>query len=121
MFVAVMLLGAAAATESAALIQPQIVETRTVNLTQKVTLNDIPTDAGKVQMWVPSPGDTAWQRVLDTEVVSAPSTWKIVRQSEGRGDFVCVTIDHPKEPTASVVVKCLVQRQGVHFPLENAS
>jgi len=103
-----------------AALEPALVETRTVNLTQTVTLNDIPAGAKQVQMWVPIPTDTTWQRVLDCEVVSAPGTWKLVRQAEGRGDFVHVTIANPPADTkaASVVVKCVVHREGVSFPLD---
>ena len=102
-------------------IDPDIVETRIVDLTQTVTLNDIPAGTKQVRLWVPIPSDRSWQRVLSREVVSAPGTGAVERQSEGRGEFVYVTIDRPTETTATVVVKCTVEREGVHFPLENAS
>jgi len=99
-------------------LEPNVVETRTVDLTQTVTLNDIPAGAKQVRMWVPIPTDTAWQRVLDCRVVSAPGTWTLVRQAEGRGDFVHVVLDGPAEGAATVVVKCTVHREGVSFPLD---
>lgn len=100
---------------------PQIIETRTVSVTQTVTLQDIPADAGQVRLWVPIPGDSSWQRVLDCEVVSAPGRWRVVPQAEGRGAFVHVELDHPATDTASVVVRCIVQRHGVHLDLDDAS
>lgn len=99
-------------------IDPQIIETRTVNLTQTVTLNDIPAGAKNVRLWVPIPTDNNWQRVLDCQVVSAPGTWRIAHQQEGRGDFVYVELQNPNAATAEVVVRCVVERKGVHFPLE---
>src|SRR5262245_13242069 len=77
------------------LIQPEIIETRAVELTQTVTLAGIPNGTKQVRLWVPIPSDNSWQRVLDRTVVSAPGSWKIVRQAEGRGDFVAVDLKSP--------------------------
>lgn len=109
----------AATTQS--MMVPEITETRTVSLTQTVTLYDIPAGSKQVRMWVPIPSDGSWQRVLDREVVSAPGTWKLVRQEEGRGDFVYVELANPPAGNAAVVVKATVERKGVHFPLDSAS
>lgn len=102
--------------------QPEITESRLVNLTQTVTLHDIPAGTKNVRLWMPLPSDTAWQRVVDCQVVFAPApapgTWKIVKQAEGRGEFVFVEIDHPTDEKVSVVVQCKVHRDGVQFPLE---
>ncbi len=98
-------------------IAPDRTESRTVHLTQTVTLHDIPSGAKDVRMWVPIPSDGSWQRVLDRRLVSAPGTWKLVRQDRGRGDFIYVELADPTEPTASVVVECTVERTGVHYPL----
>jgi len=102
------------------IVDPQIIETRIVDLTQTVTLADIPKDAKDVRLWVPIPSDASWQRVLDRRVVSVPAggTWRIVRQAEGRGDFVVVALSSPTEKNASVVVQCTVERKGVHFPID---
>ncbi|MCI0630201.1 MAG: transglutaminase-like domain-containing protein [Phycisphaerales bacterium] len=101
-------------------IDPQIVETRTVNVTQAVSLADIPAGSKNVRLWVPVPTDSAWQRVLDCQVVSAPGTWKVVPQAEGRGAFIYVELKNPTAATAEVVVQCVVERKGVYFPLETA-
>ena len=110
----------AAAAEPATIIQPRIIETRTVALTQTVTLKDIPAGANQVRMWVPIPSDATWQRVVDRKIISAPGTWSVVRQSEGRGDFLYVQIDKPQTSEASVVLECAVERQGVAFPMDVA-
>jgi transglutaminase-like putative cysteine protease len=95
-----------------------VVESRTVRLTQTVTLSEIPADAKSVRLWVPIPSDGAWQRVTDRQVESAPGNWKLVRQADGRGDFVYVELDSPKSDAASVVVSCTLERQGVQFPAD---
>src|SRR5436190_7606699 len=101
-------------------IEPEIIEHRVVSLQQTVTLNDIPGDAKHVRMWVPVPSDSSWQRVLNCEVVSAPGNWKLLQQSEGRGEFVYVDADKPAgQTTMSVAVKCTVRREGVHVPLDS--
>ena len=101
-------------------IDPHITETRTVAVTQTVTLADIPAGAKKVRMWVPVPSDTAWQRVLDLRVVAAPGAWKIVPQTGGRGDFVYAEVANPPSPTVDVVVQFQVERKGVRFPIEQS-
>jgi transglutaminase-like putative cysteine protease len=103
---------------SAQVIEPEIIETRTVSLKQTVSLKDIPQGSSQVRLWVPVPSDSSWQRVLDRRVVSAPAGWKIVRQAEGRGDFVYVEVNNPTEKDIAVVVECLVEREGVHFPID---
>src|SRR5262245_23068151 len=80
------------------MIAPETIETRTVNLTQTVSLADIPAGSKRVQLWVPIPSDTNWQRVLDCKVVSAPGKWRILRQEEGRGIFVHVDVQNPTSP-----------------------
>jgi len=97
-----------------------VVETRTVNLTQTVTVHDIQAGARQLRMWAPIPSDGAWQRVLDRRVVSAPGSWKVVRQADGRGDFVYAELADPPAGDASIVVECVVERQGVHFPIDAA-
>ncbi len=105
-----------AAPAAPTIIEPRVIETRTVGLTQTVTLKDIPAGAKQVRMWVPIPSDANWQRVVDREIVSAPGTWKIVRQAEGAADFLYVELDNPKSSEANVVVRCAFERQGIAFP-----
>lgn len=103
------------------IIEPTIIETRTVAVTQTVTLKDIPADGKTVRMWVPIPSDAAWQRVIDREVVSAPGEWTIVRQAEGRGDFAYLEFARPQSGEASVIVKYVFEREGVAFPIDAAA
>ncbi|MEC5127108.1 transglutaminase domain-containing protein [Verrucomicrobiales bacterium BCK34] len=70
-----------------------------------------------MQLWIPVPSDQNWQRVLDISVKEAPGEWRIVPQSEGRGDFVYAEVENPPAGTLSVAISCLVERKGVHFPL----
>lgn len=98
-------------------IKPDYTETRTVKLTQTVTLHDIPSGARQVRMWVPVPSDRAWQRVLDRRVVAAPGAWQMIQQADGLGDFLYVVVDDPGQQTASVVIECVIDRTGVHYPL----
>jgi transglutaminase-like putative cysteine protease len=94
---------------------PEIVETRTVKLTQTVTIQDIPEGAREVQAWVPVPGDAAWQRVLDRHVESAPGDWKVVEMKQGT--FIHVTLTNPKMSETAIVVSSVVEREGVRVDL----
>jgi transglutaminase-like putative cysteine protease len=95
----------------------EIVSSRTVDLTQTVTLRDIPAGAKRVRLWVPIPSDAANQRVLDRAVVDAPPGWRLVPQAEGRGDMLYVELANPTSPTATVTVRATVERLGVAAPL----
>ncbi len=109
----------AVSNDGAKVIEPVIIETRTVAVTQTVTLKDIPADAKTIRLWVPVPSDVNWQRVLDRQVVSAPGTWRMVPQAEGRGDFIYIETDRPESGVANVVVRCIFERQGIAFPLQH--
>lgn len=98
--------------------QPEVLETRVMDVTQTVTLHDIPTGSRNVRLWAPVPSDTSWQRILSFEVVSAPGDWQLVRQHEGRGNFVYAEVANPKLDELSVVVHYTVERQGVHTTLD---
>lgn len=106
---------------NAAHVAPNVVETRTIELTQTVTLHDVPEGTRQVRMWVPIPSDAAWQRVMDIKVLSAPGEWEIVHPQSGRGDIVYVDVQKPKAGNHSVTVSCVVERQGVAFPLDEMS
>ncbi len=114
--------GGSLATSSAGSLSepltPDFIETRTVRLSQTVHLRDIPEGAKQVKLWVPVPTDRNWQRVLDISVTDAPGPWEIVPQKDGRGDFLFVEVTDPPAGDTRVTVSCLVERQGVHFPLE---
>lgn len=108
----------AAREPAAPLIAPDFLETRTVRLTQSVRLADIEEGAESVRLWIPVPSDRTWQRVLDISITEAPGQWQMVSQAEGRGQFVYLEVKQPQSETITVTVECLVERQGVHFPLE---
>jgi transglutaminase-like putative cysteine protease len=118
--------GWSGAAASHQLIEPQIIETRLVDLTQTVTLHDIPAEARTVRMWVPVPSDAPWQRVLECNVLATPKPtktsdtpgWQIVQPVQGQGRFIFVEFQNTGDPSASITFHCTVQRQGVHFPLE---
>ncbi len=107
------------AKDSAAIILPDFVESRAVKLKQTVHLDDIPANSDQVRLWVPIPSDRNWQRVLDVSVDSAPGTWSIVPQKDGLGDFLYVEVDKPEAGKVEVAISCLIERKGVHFPLED--
>jgi len=96
----------------------EVVEERSVDLTQTVSLHEIPAGTDLVRLWVPVPSDSDWQRVTQFEVLEAPAGWQVVRQSEGRGEFLYVEVPNPATESLAVTIKCRVSRQGVQFPLE---
>ena len=48
----------------------RVAETRRYRVVQTVSLHDVSAASGQVRLWVPIPGDAAWQRVLDQRVVA---------------------------------------------------
>jgi len=111
---------ASAAICAAAGVDPTITETRTIELTQTVTLHDVPAGAGHLRLWVPIPSDGKWQRVRDVAVVSAPGEWRMERQVDGRGNFLYVDVFNPAPGSHSVVVSATVERKGVYFAIDQA-
>ena len=103
---------------AAPVITPEVIETRVIELTQTVTLHDVPEGARNVRMWVPIPSDTRWQRVTDIKVESAPGNWQLVHPQSGKGDIVYVDVMNPKAGANSVVVSFTVETQGVNFPID---
>lgn len=93
---------------------PEVAESRTYTVTQKVALHDVPTDARSVRLWVPIAGDAAWQRVLDRRVVDAPEGWTFVRQPEGRGDLIFIETSGRagKDGVIEVVVETVLERES---------
>ena len=108
------------AEQAPKIVLPDVVETRTVELTQKVRIADVPSGSRELRLWVPVPSDRTWQRVLDISVDQAPGTWEIVSQPGGRGEFLYVEVKDPKAGAVEVAVTCVVERRGVSFPLADA-
>ncbi len=111
----------ASAKNTSKVILPDAREARTVELTQTVQLKDVPEGAKNVRLWVPIPSDRNWQRVLDISVDQTPGSWEIVSQEEGRGKFIYMDIANPKPGNMEIAVSCIVEREGVHFPLGDVS
>jgi len=111
----------ARASSSPSTIQPRIVERRVIDLTQTVTFDRIPKGAGLVRLWVPIPGDAAYQRVLEQRVIEAPAGWRIEPQADGRGAFLYAELRNPTESKTRVVVESVVERAGVLFNLVEGS
>jgi transglutaminase-like putative cysteine protease len=102
-------------------VSPNVIETRTIQITQTVTLHDVPEGARHVRMWVPIPSDAGRQRVTDIKVESAPGHWQLVHPQSGKGDFVYVDVMNPKTGSIPVTVSATIETQGVHVPLENVT
>lgn len=96
---------------------PRAVDTRTIDVTQMVTLKDVPAGAKHVRMWIPVPSDGPWQRVLDKRVVLASGEWRLERLPNGRGEFVVVDVKDPKPEPLGATVQCIVETRGVASPL----
>jgi transglutaminase-like putative cysteine protease len=116
-----MVAAAAPHTEAASpvaptLVRPEVSSTTSYRLRQTVRLREVPKDAKKVRLWAPIPSDTAWQRVLDVQVVDAPAGWTLVRQDAPRGQMIYCEVAQPKGPV-SVTVECTVLRDAVRVPL----
>lgn len=107
---------AAAAAAVPAAQAPEAV--RTYEIRQTAKLSDIPAGAKNVRFWVSIPNDDPAQKVLDFNVVSAPGTWRIVRDAERGARFLYLEVDSPKETSLSAVVDFTVRRSPVEFNLD---
>src|SRR4030095_8618842 len=96
-------------------------ESRTYDVIQSVTVNDIPKGAKNVGLWVSIPDDGPAQRVLDLAVTSAPGPWKIVRDKDRACRFLYVEIAKPKTDTVSTTVSFSVHREAVSYKLDPAN
>lgn len=105
---------------ASSIISPDFKETRTVALSQTVHLKGIPEGSEELRLWIPVPTDRNWQRVLNLKVESAPGKWKLVPQHDGAGDFLYTEVKNPEPGDTSVTISCVVERVGVHFPLESS-
>jgi transglutaminase-like putative cysteine protease len=96
-------------------------ESRTYDVIQSVTLNDIPKGAKSVGLWVSIPDDGPAQRVLDLSVTSAPGPWKLVRDKDRACRFLYVDIAKPKSDTVTTTVFFSVHREAVSYKLDPTS
>lgn len=94
---------------------PRVAETRLYRIRQTVALNDVPEGAKEVRLWVPVPGDGAWQRVLDRRVVEAPKGWTLAKQPVSEAEMVVAV--SPAQETVRIVVETTVMRQSPVFDL----
>jgi len=114
-------IGSLSAVTSPKVVRPDFLEQRTVELTQTIHLKDIEVGSKQVRLWIPIPTDRNWQRVLNIHVDEAPGEWRIVSQEGGRGDCIYLEVDDLETSTLEVKVSCLIEREGVNFPLENVA
>jgi Transglutaminase-like superfamily len=96
-------------------------ESRTYDVIQSVTLNDIPKGAKKVGLWVSIPDDGPAQRVLDLAVKSAPGSWRVVRDKDRSCKFLYIDIAKPKTDTVSATVSFSVHREAISYKLDAAT
>lgn len=104
---------------SVSTLAPVVAETRVYRIRQTVTLSDVPGSAKNVRMWVPIPGDAAWQHVLDRRLVEAPAGWKLEHQPGCDAEMIVVSVPGPaaSSRSLSVVVETTVSRQSPKFDL----
>jgi hypothetical protein len=107
------------ASSDATALAPRIVETRTYRIRQTVAVDDVPSSAHEVRLWVPVPADGAWQRVLERRVVEAPAGWKLVHQPASDAEMIVATARGGA--SARVVVDTTVIRESPAFDLGVAS
>lgn len=115
--VGAMMWGGADAGVSSTVIEPEIIETRTIRLTQTVTLHDVDQSASDVLLWIPVPVDGPWQRVLDLSVDEAPGDWRLEPLADGRGMVVYAEVPDAGGTSPQVVISATVERHGVSFPI----
>jgi hypothetical protein len=96
-------------------------ESRTYDVIQSVTLNDIPKGAKSIGLWVSIPDDGPAQRVLDLTVTSAPGPWKVVRDKDRGCRFLYVDVSKPKTDSVVTTVSFSVHRDAVSYNLDSAN
>jgi len=91
--------------------------TRTYQIRQTVTLDQIPEDAGTVRWWISIPGDDRFQEILDFEVVETPGTWSIERESEHGNRFLFVEVERPQSTSLQAVIRVTLRRRPIWVDL----
>ena len=96
------------------------VESRTFDIRQSVTLNQIPKTTRNVRLWISIPDDHSAQRVLDIAVASAPATYQIVRDRDGGSRFLYMEVKNPKAESLTTTVDFSIERSAVSHALDAA-
>lgn len=91
--------------------------TRVYRVRQRTTLDQV-RGAGSVRWWISIPDDCRNQDILDFVVVSAPGTWRVVRDVERGQRFLYVEVGRTKTASLEVVVEFTLRRRPVRFRLD---
>lgn len=99
-------------------VQAREIDHRTYRVRQTVTLSHIDRNSESIRWWVSVPHDNRNQEVLDLAVVSAPGTWRLVREPERGNQFLLVETSAPQATSLDVVVEFTLLRRAVRVDLD---
>jgi hypothetical protein len=93
---------------------------RTYQVRQIAKLDEVPEGARHVRWWISMPNEGPDQRLLDFDVVSAPGSWRVVRDAKRAQDFLLVEVDDPDAPSLEVTCVFTLRRRPVQLVLDAA-
>lgn len=94
---------------------------RTFQFRYQVAVKDLPTDAGKIEVWLPFPTSNAHQ-TIDSVSINAPHPVTISREHEYGNSVLYMRMDHPAQREIPIEVTfTATRREYVHRPAEGAS
>lgn len=85
---------------------------RSIALTYKAVIKEIPSGTRSVEVWLPVPQDNHVQKVWDLQV-SAPARYRITRDSEYGNRFLYVRVVNPTSAAMTVEMKLKARRNEI--------
>jgi transglutaminase-like putative cysteine protease len=108
-----------AASASLALASPEAV-TRTYRVQQTVTLSQVPPGTKNMKWWIAIPDDDRFQEVLDLKIVSAPGSWRTMREPDRGNRFMEIETVAPTTESLTTTVEFLLRRRSVFIEVDAA-
>jgi hypothetical protein len=110
--------GAASSQTSAAATTASAGKEAAFDVRQTVVLKEIPRGTRNVRLWISIPDDGPAQRVLNFSVVSAPGTWRVVRDRDQGNRFLYMEVANPDSDSLTNIVDFCIRRQAVFYGLD---
>jgi transglutaminase-like putative cysteine protease len=111
---ATFLLVVALAAPSAA-VPPSKASNRTIEATYVATVEQVPAGAERLEVWVPLPPDTEFQRIRDLRIES-PYPWSVRREREHGNSYLYLSARQPRAGRLDVGVRFEADRTEVLRP-----
>lgn len=85
----------------------------TYRVEQTTSITEVPAGTKQVKFWISIPDNERYQDLLDFEVLSAPGSWSVVRDSDRGNRFMLLEVYNPTSTTVSAKVAFTLNRRSV--------